>query len=117
MVRGTEVVIGVSYVVRLTLKAPINVCGVHGTVKELPGASSPVEGVFRIDNISECPREGVVGFAWANCDQVFRVALDLLEDGQLRSVVEVVGYVSAEAEEEEPESDPSLDKTRPLVAA
>lgn len=117
MVRGAEVVVGASYMVRLTLEAPINVHGVHGYVNGLPWASSPVEGLFRIDNIRECSREGVVGFAWANCGQVFRIALDLLESGQLKSVVKVVGYIAAKAEEEEPESDPSLNRDRPLVAA
>lgn len=86
-------------------------------VADYTGEERPAEGDFRIVDIEKLNDHDAAWMLYASCDNQVYFSLHLLPSGILRSSVFVAGYLVGGAEEEEPQSDPSLNRDRPLVAA
>ncbi|TAK88954.1 hypothetical protein EPO04_02480 [Patescibacteria group bacterium] len=114
---GNQVKIERSYLIRLVATADISILGCHAKVYELLLRPAPAQGVFKVYNIRlNAVHDDVVGHIWAEADEYFWIAFQLLESGELRDRGQIVGYVLEPPDDEEEDTDPSLDRTRPLVA-
>lgn len=86
-------------------------------VADYTGEELPAEGNFRVVDIQQLDDHDAAWLVYASCGDKVCFSLRLLPSGVLRSATFVSGYLVGGAEEEEPETDPSLDRDRPLVAA